>query len=197
MDTEIEVKFVDVDHDEIREKLTQLGAVCEIPMRTMRRCALDSDFMRDGKDAFVRVRDEGDLITMTYKQYDSQTLHGTKEIEITVSDYQKAIEILKQAGLSASTFQETRRENWRLGDTEIMLDEWPWLNPYIEIEGHDEDSVKKVAKSLEFDWNEGVYGDVMAAYRVQYPHLGPKDTIATIPNVQFGDPLPEILQTSK
>lgn len=197
MQTEIEVKFVDVDHDEVREKLRAAGAVCEKPMRTMRRVAFDSDFMRDGKDSYARVRDEGDRVTMTYKQFDDLSLHGAKEVEFEVSDYEKAIEFLEQLGLKANSAQETRRETWRLGEAEIMLDEWPWLNPYIEIEAESEEAVREAATILGFDFADGVYGDVMAAYRVQYPHLGLKDTVGNIAQVRFGDPLPEILVAPK
>ena len=195
MDTEIEVKFVGVDHDAVRTKLKELGGECEQPMRTMRRTALDNDFLRTGKDSFVRVRDEGHRVTMTYKQFDSLSLHGAKEIEFVVSDYDKAVEFLKQTGLQARSTQETKRENWRLGDVEIMLDEWPWLDPYIEIEGVSEEDVRRVAEQLGYDWHHGIYGDVMAAYRVQYPHLTEKDTVGNIPEVKFRDPLPDILHT--
>jgi len=194
MDTEIEVKFVGVDHDVVRSRLRELGGECEQPMRTMHRTTLDNEYMRTDKDSFIRVRDEGRRITMTYKQFDSLSLHGAKEIEFEVSDYDKAVELLVQAGLSARSTQETRRENWRLGDVEIMLDEWPWLDPYIEIEGKSEEDVRRVAEQLGYDWESGKYGDVMAAYRVQYPHLSEKDTVGNIAEVRFGDPLPELLK---
>jgi adenylate cyclase class 2 len=193
MKTEIEVKFTGIDLDGMRRKLTELGATCEVPMRLMRRVAIDSDFMRTGKDAFLRVRDEGDKVTMTYKQFDSLSLHGAKEIEVSVSDFDDTVAILAQAGLPSHTYQETKRETWKLGDVEIMLDEWPWLDPYIEIEADSEEAVRKAAGDLGFDWDSAVFGDVMAAYRVQYPHLTEKDTVANIAEVKFGLPLPQLL----
>lgn len=193
MKTEIEVKFVDIDLSDMRDRLKELGGVCEQPMRLMRRVAIDSDFMRTDKDAFLRVRDEGDKVTMTYKQFDDLSLHGAKEIEVTVSNFDDTVAILASAGLPSHTYQETKRETWRLGDVEIMLDEWPWLNPYIEIEADSEEAVRKTADDLGFDWDDAVFGDVMAAYRVQYPHLGLKDTVATIAEVKFGLPLPQML----
>ena len=193
MKTEIEVKFVDVDLDDMRSRLTELGAVCEQPMRLMRRVAIDSDFMRTGKDSFLRVRDEGDKVTMTYKQFDELSLHGAKEIEVTVSSFDDTVAILANAGLPSHTYQETKRETWKLGGVEIMLDEWPWLNPYIEIEADSEDAVRATASDLSFDWDDAVFGDVMAAYRVQYPHLTEKDTVANIAEVKFELPLPQLL----
>lgn len=194
MQTEIEVKFLDVDFDKIRAKLKTMGARCEQPMRLMRRVAIENDFMRTDKDSFLRVRDEGSRVTMTYKQFDDLSVNGAKEIEVQVSDFEATIAILEQAGLPSHTIQETKRENWRLGDVEIMLDEWPWLKPYIEIEGKSEERLREVAESLGFDWRNAVFGDVMAAYRAEYPHLSLKDTVARVPIVKFGAPMPELLR---
>jgi adenylate cyclase class 2 len=194
MKAEIEAKFLDVSFDDIRQKLTDLGAVCEEPMRIMRRVAIDNDFMRTGKDSFLRVRDEGHRVTMTYKQFDSLSVDGAKEIEVEVSDYDATVALLEQIGLHSHTSQETRRENWRLGDVEIMLDEWPWIKPYIEIEAESETAIRELAAKLGFDWEDAVFGDVMAAYRAEYPHLTLKDTVAHVPQVKFGDPLPEMLK---
>ena len=141
MQSEIEVKFVNVSFDDMRTKLAALGGTCEQPMRLMRRVAINSEFMKTGKDAYLRVRDEGDKVTMTYKQFDSLSVDGAKEIE-----------------------------------------------------GHSEEALQTVAEQLGFKWEDAVFGDVMAAYRVQYPHLGLKDTVATLAEVKFGDPLPEMLR---
>lgn len=193
MKAEIEAKFLNVDFDVMRDKLTELGAECEHPMRLMKRVAIENEFMRSGKDSFLRVRDEGYRTTVTYKQFDSLSVSGAKEIEVEVSDFNAMVAILEQSGLVPRSYQETKRENWRLGTVEIMLDEWPWLNPYLEIEGSSVASVKRVALDLNLEWNNAVFGDVMAAYRVQYPHLGKNDTLASVSVVKFGDPMPPLL----
>lgn len=195
MNTEIEAKFVRQNHQAMRDKLAKLGAVCEKPMRLMRRVTIDNPSMVS-KNAFMRVRDEGDRITMTYKQFDELSLHGAKEIEIIVDDFDNAVQLLKVAGLPYQSFQESRRETWRLGGVEIVLDEWPWLDPYIEIEGDSENEVKEVASKLGLSWKDAVFGDVMEAYRVQYPHISKKDTVGHIRSVKFGDPLPDMLKSN-
>ncbi len=194
MNYEIEVKFLGVDQHEIREKLKKLGAQCEQPIRLMRRVIIENNFMKTGKDAFLRIRDEGDKVTMTYKQFDSLSVDGAREIEVEVSDFDATIQLFEQIGLPFRSFQESKRETWRLGDVEIMIDEWPWLKPYIEIEGDSESALRDVAKKLNLDWGEAVFGDVMAAYRAEYPHLTEKDTVGNVQLVRFGDALPELLQ---
>lgn len=195
MQTEIEAKFLNIDHDEIRAKLRAIRAECEQPMRLMRRVTIDTPDMK-AKNAFLRVRDEGHRVTMTYKQFDELSVNGAQEIETTVGDFDAAVQLLEATGLVAKSFQESKRETWKLGATEIVLDEWPWLKPYIEIEGESEEELRKVAGQLGLDWNEAVFGDVMAAYRAEYPHLTEKDTVGRIAEVRFGDPLPDLLKTT-
>lgn len=193
MKTEIEAKFTNVDHDTIRKLLVDAGAKLEQPMRMMRRVTIDTPDMK-AKTAFLRVRDQGDKVTLTYKQFDELSSTGAKELEVNVSDFDETIALLAAAGLHHSSFQESKREAWKLGSTEIVLDLWPWLNPYIEIEGESEDDIKLVAEKLGLDWSSAVFGDVMAAYRVQYPHLSLNDTVGNLPEVKFDDPLPDLLK---
>ena len=192
MKTEIEVKFLGVDHEALRAKLKQLGAECVQPMRMMRRVTIDTPEMT-AKNAFLRIRDEGNRVTATYKQFDNLSVDGAKEIEIEVSDFEKAIELFAVAGLLHTSFQESKREAWFYKGTEIVLDEWPWLKPYVEIEGESEEQLREVAKELGFEWKDAVFGDVMVAYRAEYPHLKETETIGRVKTAKFGDPLPDLL----
>lgn len=177
----------------MRSRLRKAGAILTLPMRDMQRVTIDTPELKK-KNAFVRIRNEGDKTTITYKQFNSLSIDGVKEIEISVNDFDTAVMLFKEAGLAYGSLQESRRETWRLGDTEIVIDEWPWLNPYIEIEAPSEDSVILTAKNLDLEWGDAVFGDVMSAYRVQYPYLGMNDTVGNLPEVRFSDPLPELLK---
>lgn len=194
MQTEIEAKFVKLDVDDVRARLEEAGATLEQPMRMMRRQTFDP--VEHVANRYVRVRDEGDKVTMTYKQFDDMRLHGAKEIEIVVSDFEDAKSLLENAGLQPKSYQETRRETWTLDGAEIVIDEWPWIKPFIEIEGESEQIVRAVAGKLGFDWNEAVFGDVTQAYRAEFPSL-PTDedfNIRRLPIIKFDMPLPELLK---
>lgn len=195
MKTEIEVKFLDVDFNLMREKLKQLGAVCEQPMRLMRRAIIETPEL-EAKDAFLRVRDEGDKVTLTYKQFHETSLTGAKEIEVTVSNFEDTVALLDQAGLTHKSFQESKRETWRLGDVEVVLDEWPWLRPYIEVEGSSEEAVKEAAGQLGFDWADAVFGSATSAYQIQYPK-GDASQLVNIPIVAFDQPIPVVMSGEK
>jgi adenylate cyclase class 2 len=195
MNSEIEAKFLNIDHDLIRSKLLYLGATLEQPERLMRRVVVHTASMTE-KNAFLRIRDEGYRTTVTYKQFDEDSIDGAKEYEVTVSDFDSAVNIFKESGLIYDTYQESKRENWKLDEVEVMLDQWPWLNPYIEIEASSEADVRRVAVMLELDWDEAMFGGVANIYKHQYPHIGEEgreQINQNWPIMRFQDDAPELL----
>jgi len=191
MNTEIEVKFLDTDHDEIRKKLQELGAELEQPMRLMRRSLVEMPHHTEVR-GFVRIRDEGDKITMAYKQRDDEdSLHGTKEIEVAVSSFDDTVELLRAAGWPPITYQESKRETWRLGETEIVLDEWPWIQPYIEVEAPSEALVRSTSEQLGFDWEDAVIGSVDVIYQQEFPDMTVRGVI-DVAEVRFADQPPAV-----
>lgn len=196
MNKEIEIKFANVSHEEIRKKLIALGAICVVPERLMKRVVIHTAAMT-AKNAFVRVRDEGDRVTLTYKQFDEDTIDGAHEYETTVSNFDDTVHILSAAGLEYDVYQESKRENWELEGVEIMLDEWPWLNPYIEIEGHSEAAIQDVAEKLGFTWSDGLFGGVANLYKHQYPFIGDEGKViinGEWKTIRFEDTPPELIQ---
>jgi len=195
MKTEIEAKFLHVNAEDIRNRLQDAGATMKQPMQMMRRVIFDNDEMTK-KHAYLRVRDEGYQVAMTYKQFDEMSLTGAKEIEFTVSDYDAAVALIEAIGVKSKSVQETKREIWHLGDAEVVIDEWPWIDQFIEIEAPTENLVKETAQKLGLSWSDAAFGDIMTAYRAEYPHLGdaPKDMVYNLPIVRLGDPLPDMLK---
>jgi adenylate cyclase class 2 len=192
MKTEIEATFPDIDVDGLRRKLEKAGAVLEQPMRLMRRIVIETPEMAE-RDEFLRVRDEGNKVTLTYKEnHHSNVIAEVKEAETMVGDFDATVLILEKAGLKANSYQETRRETWRLSDTEIVLDEWPWLEPLVEIEGPSEARVKEVAGLLGFDWDEVFVGSVTDIYKRKYPK-GEANQLVNVPRVTFDEPVPAII----
>ncbi len=197
MNTEIEAKFLNINHHSMRKTLQSAGAKLEIPSRLMKRAVIHTPAMTK-KNAFIRVRDEGNRITVTYKQFDSDSLTGAKEHETVVESFDEILNIFKAAGLEPDVFQETRRENWTLNGVEIMLDEWPWLAPYVEIEGASEHTVKETAKHLGLVFDDAVFGGVANAYLHQYPHIGADGVNEINQNwkrISFDEPAPALIAT--
>lgn len=87
----------------------------------------------------MRIRQEGEKITTTYKQHDdNKAIDSVQEIEVIISDAESMRQIYIACGLREKAYQETERENraYQNGDEEIdiSIDTRPGLEPFIEIE---------------------------------------------------------------
>lgn len=197
MQAETEVRFLDVDYDDLRRKLRSLGAQQEYPMKSMKRVIIDYPDQRMQKEqggwAFIRLRDEGDKVLLTYKLFSEDKKTGAHEIEVEVSSYDKTIELFEAIGLKVISEQHTKRELWQLDGCDISLDQWPWLPPMVEIEGPNEVRLQQVAKKLGLDWNTFIPGNSVVAYRKMYPGMGPNDSVREIAKLTF-DEMPQWLK---
>lgn len=193
MKTEIEVKFIAVDIEDVRQRLKKLGAECEQPMRLMRRVLIEQPD-HEASHSFIRIRDQGDKITLTFKRRAKRSpdkIDDTKEIEVEVGSFEDTVELFKEAGWPHKTYQENRRETWMLDGAEVVIDEWPWLSPQIEIEAEDEATVRAAAAKLGFDWNDAFYGHIDDVYETEYTFAPGFRGIIVLPEVRFEDPVPE------
>ena len=193
MKTEIEVKFANISIDAIRQALRAAGAKCEQPMRLMKRALIEEPHHQQ-EHAFIRIRDEGNKTTLTFKRradVAAAAIDSVKEIEIEVSDFDTTVELFSEAGWHYKTFQESKRETWKLDDTEVVIDEWPWLYPYIEIEGESETAIQSVAKKLGLSWADVSFGHIDSLYERQYTFKKGIRGVIDLPEVRFNTPLPK------
>lgn len=156
---EIEVKFLDIDKKSLEEKLVSLGAV-KVGEYFYRRSVFDySDLRLDKDGAWVRLRDEGDKIMLSFKQRlgmqgNSGNDTGMYERETEVEDFDATADILRKIGLTDKFYFENRRTRYTLHGTEFDIDEWPLLNPYLEIEAKSWESVDQAINLLGFKKEE-------------------------------------------
>jgi adenylate cyclase class 2 len=193
MKTELEVKFAHIDIEAIRQALRAAGATCEQPMRLMKRALIEEPH-HQAEHAFIRVRDEGNRVTLTFKRRadpDALKIDSVKELEVEVSDFDATVDIFSEAGWRYKTFQESKRETWKLDGTEVVIDEWPWLRPYIEIEGESEAGIRDVAVKLGLSWSDALFGHIDALYEMQYEFQDGVRGVIDLPEVRFDDPLPK------
>ena len=197
MKPEIEVKFLDVNHDDLRARLKQLDAVCIQPLQQMCRAVMDfpDKRLQNAENAWgwIRVRDEGSRVTVTYKQVAKDASLTTNEIEYVASSYSQAVAAFEAVGLIVLSEQETKRETWTLDNCEVMLDEWPWIKPYIEVEGPDERSIQTLSERLGMRWASAVYGSSDAVYRASYKGMKESESVGDISQLTFAE-MPEWLK---
>src|SRR6056297_1632085 len=181
MAQEIEAKFLNVDHDGLRLKLKESGAEQEFAMRNYRRVMFDHEderFQKNDHSRRLRVRDEGDRVMLNFKSRSSTVYDNETEVE--VSSFEDTVALLKSAGFVDFSYQESRREMWLLDGCEVCLDEWPWIPTYVEIEGPNEEVIKKVAAILGFDWSDAAFGSVDRAYQSEYSNMSNDDSIGDL-----------------
>lgn len=196
MNIEWEAKFLNIDKDKLREKLKTAGAKL-VKLETLYKRAvfyLPKGHEIDG--GWLRVRDEGDKITMSLKATINGSIDTQKETMVVVDNYDNARQLLKDIGCIEKAYQETKREVWMLNNVEITIDEWPYLEPYTEIEGASEEEVKKVAELLGFDYLEALFGAADAVISKKYGI--PEDAINNeIPRIVFNEPNPYLAWVEK
>lgn len=138
---EIEVKFLNIDAAKMGEKLTALGAK-KVGDYFYRRQVFDyPDWRLDKNGSWLRLRDEGERITLSFKQrlgvqsHDGTTSDsGMEEIEVIVSDFEKTAAMLLKLGFIEKHYAENKMIRWEKDGIEFDIDTFPALDPYLEIE---------------------------------------------------------------
>jgi adenylate cyclase class 2 len=169
MKVEYEASFANIDKDEMRQILRKVGATLVKPEFMQKRVVFYLPEGRDNVNSFARVRDEGDKITMSIKQ----TVEGGKideqfETCFDVSDFEEAVKFLEFLGCKQKAFQETKRELWALDGAEITIDEWPFLEPFVEVEADSEEIVESISQKLNFDYSKAYFVPVGGLYSAKY-----------------------------
>lgn len=164
------MKFYPVNVDRTRKQLRSIGAVCTKPMRLMRRATFSKSENPHLDISYIRVRDEGDKITLSLKDYPdaSKGYEYQRELMAEVSNFATVRSILKATGLKESAYQETRREEWVIDDTLVTIDLWPGLKPYIEVESPSEAALFKIVKRLGYAKEDGERGGALRLYAREY-----------------------------
>lgn len=162
---EFEVKFyinLELFHQLLRENNAQL-----VKKNTMMKRVV---FEAPGaKNSYVRVRDEGDEIRLSYKSYDtSKMIDSMQETDVLVDNFDKTCEILTLLGLKKVRYVQNYREVFKLDDCLLMVDQWPALQPLVEIEGSSQEAVERVAKKLGFSLDHAMYGPTSRLYEQVY-----------------------------
>jgi len=167
MKTEFEIKFLKINKEEIKDKIKSFWWICKKENSLMKRVVFDNP---SKNKSYVRVRDEWNKITCTYKEITESKngdldINSIKELETEIKDFDSMVWIFKNLWLKQKAFQESYRETWEINwEIEIMIDEWPWISPFIEIEWESEELVRKYSKSLWFDYSEWIFWAVDEVY---------------------------------
>jgi len=165
---EYEATFLAIDRVLLRSRLQEAGAILVKPETLMKRRVYNFPSGHEIEGGWLRVRDEGDRVTMSLKVVDGAGIADQKEICLTVDNFAAANEFLEKIGAVTKAYQESRRETWTLDGAEICLDEWPYLEPYAEVEGSSEETVRLVSAKLGLDYSQALFCSVAELYKRKY-----------------------------
>ena len=94
----------------------------------------------------------------------SATVDGVQEWETAVDGFETTLVMLKKMGLKPKGYQENRRELYMLDGIKLSIDEWPGLNPLLEIEGHSKDEVYDMLNKLSLDNSQFTANSISQIY---------------------------------
>lgn len=183
MQIEYEATFKNIDKDCIRRRLKEINAKLLRPEFLQKRYVFNLPAGHEIKGGWARVRDEGDKITMSIKIVDGSGIENQKEACLKVDNMEKARNFLKLAGFKEKAYQETMRELWEIDGAEVTIDEWPFLEPLVEIESDSEQKVRTIAEKLDFDYKQALFCSADTIYSKKY----------NLPEVVFTDQTPRIV----
>src|SRR3989344_5230473 len=164
MDIEYEAVFFPVVKEDIRERLKKAGAVLIYPEYLQKRIAFHLPLGHEIKGGWARVRQEADNITLSVKVVDGHGIENKREVFLVVDNFDNAELLLTSLGCRKKAYQENKGELLKMDNVEVTIDEWPYLDPFVEIEGLNEKDVGEAAKKLGFIWKEAIFHSVDYMY---------------------------------
>lgn len=161
MNTEIEVRVLNIDKEDLISKLEDNNAKF-IGDWYQIRYVYDFNPKLDNK--WIRLRTNGITTTLTIKEVKDSSIEGTKELEIEVSSIEDTDKILEELGYKKRSIQENKRIRYILNDVEVDIDTWPKLNTYVEFEGESEEKIKEVFKILNLNYKDATTDNTQDIY---------------------------------
>lgn len=169
MKTEFEASFFIISKSDMQNLLKSKGGTLVKKEFLQKRVVFRLPAGHEITGGRLRVRDEQDKVTFSLKiAKNNKKIEDQKEIELIVSNFEDACELLAVIGCEKKSYQENLREKWEIDGVEVTIDEWPYLEPFIEVEGRSEEAVQRVAEKLGFDYTTAYVGSVDGMYSKKY-----------------------------
>lgn len=109
---------------------------------------------------WVRLRQTGDETTITIKrivnskgEYELDAVH---ELEFNVPSIEDGKQLLEDLGYFFARHQIKMRIAYDYKNTEIVIDKWPKLPPYVEVEGPTKEEIEEVVLMLGYNLNDAI-----------------------------------------
>jgi adenylate cyclase class 2 len=158
---EYEARILEINSQEIENKILFCGGekIRESLMRRYVYAVNEEDLQK-----FIRLRDTGFEVTLTYKEIKHDGIDGTEETELVVDNFDKTDEFLSRLGYQSKWYQENYRTSFQLRGTRLEIDQWPMIPSYLEIEADTYEEVIQMAEILGYHKDELVGENTLKIY---------------------------------
>ena len=173
--TEIEIKILEVNREEIERKLIDLGGkkTFDDEMKAIFFDYPDHSIAKKGD--LLRLRQEGEHAVFAYKK--NLTTGETKimeELETVVSEPENLEAILAHLGIISTRVNHKHRVQYTLGETHVVIDDYKGklaaIPVFLEVEAPSEEKLYEVVKLLGYaqedckNWNTR---DLIDFYKIE------------------------------
>lgn len=166
MDKEIEIRILNINKEKFINNIIEMGAKKDSEALQKRYVY---DFNPIAPNKWIRLRTNNKKTTLTIKEIlDKNAIDGTNELEIVVSDFDKANLILEELGYTHRNYQENFREIYYLNGVEISIDTWPLIPTYVELESKKEKDIKSLLALIDYEEENLTTLDVTSIYNDIY-----------------------------
>ena len=108
--------------------------------------------VNDNYSKWIRLRQTGKQTTITIKKIVNSSgeyeLDAVRELEFEVPSINEGKEFLEALGYYPSLHQKKMRIAYDYNNTELVIDKWPKIPAYIEVEGENKEDICNVVKNL-------------------------------------------------
>jgi adenylate cyclase, class 2 len=156
MKIEKEYKYLNIEKSILLTKIEKLESYRKI---FFKRAVFDVP----GRSGWMRLRSENAETKLAIKEKRSDGF--TFETEISVGSFEETITILNYLGYKPRAIQENIRHEAFIEGCQVCLDEWPLIQPYVEIEFEDIDKLGLVENRLGLSEENRSLKDVESMYK--------------------------------
>ncbi|MBD3156489.1 CYTH domain-containing protein, partial [Candidatus Peregrinibacteria bacterium] len=164
----------DINPDEIEKKLLELGAEKTFSgLVTVNYFDKENGEIRDRGD-LLRVRQFGDNRTEVCYKANKRVEEGFKvcdEYHLSGSSFSEAVKLFKHLGYAVTCSYEKRRTSFLFRGLEIVIDQYPNIPPFIEIEGTDTEAIERLIRDLGLTGNERSSRAIGGLLQEKYPKV--------------------------
>lgn len=163
---EFETRFVDLDENELLDKLNKIGAEKTGDFYFREWIFQHKEWIDQNRR--IRVRTDGAKNWLTYKANKTWEVDSTEEVELEVSSPDNMVKFLHSIDMPLLRYQEKKMVRYKKDGILFEINHWPKIPMVLEIESSSEGKVREGAKLLDLSWEDAIFEDQKLVHKKYY-----------------------------